>query len=68
MPAHDAAASATHVHHDLNDEYPRAITINYPLTWLTGYPADLDVPSHHVGDRRLTGGRPPRALWERLVL
>jgi hypothetical protein len=28
----------------------------------------LAVLGHHVHDRRLTGGRPPRALWGRLVL
>jgi hypothetical protein len=27
---------------NLHDEYPRAITINYPLTWFTGYLADLE--------------------------
>jgi len=28
----------------------------------------LDVPGHQVGDRRLIGGRPPRALCRRRVL
>jgi hypothetical protein len=28
----------------------------------------LDVPGHQVGDMRLIGGRPPRALWRRRVL
>ena len=28
----------------------------------------LDVPGHQVGDSRLIGGRPPRALWRRRVL
>ena len=30
--------------------------------------ADLDVPGHHVGYRRLIGGLPPSALWRRTVL
>jgi hypothetical protein len=28
----------------------------------------LDVVAHHVVDRRLIGGRPPRELWRRRVL
>ena len=32
------------------------------------FAAGLVVLGHHVHDRRLTGGRPPRALWGRLVL
>ena len=28
----------------------------------------LDVPGHQVGSSRLTGGRPPSALWRRSVL
>ena len=30
--------------------------------------AVLGVPGHHVGDRRLIGGLPPRALWRRSLL
>ncbi len=41
----------------------------YPLvTQLDEQLAELDVPGHHVGGRRLIGGRPASALWRRSVL
>jgi hypothetical protein len=33
-----------------------------------GLRSALDVPGHHVGSSRLTGGSPPSALWRRRVL
>ncbi|MBT9256789.1 hypothetical protein KMZ30_14530 [Phycicoccus sp. KQZ13P-1] len=49
--------------------------IVWPLVWIAGvfYPEGADgdvlallvVPGHQVGDRRLVGGSPPRAVWRR---